>query len=166
MSAALFAYEGDGYMAANMRASCSLAWHALLRVGEFSYSGVFDPTKHACREDVTFHPSLEADTISHVSFRFKVYKTSQFRRAYTLVLYPTGTAACPVARLAHLFRAYPADPAGPVFDFRTKNRRPVGSFPVADRQTFTRQVNKLLKLHATPVVLPHEQLQWRDQGGP
>ena len=100
---------------------------------------------HAQRGDLRFHPTIESEVITHISFTFRVpTKSEQFRKGYEMLLFPTGTTWCPVQLLVRLYKSQPRASTGPIFDFRTATERTRGDLPHASRKSFVKLVNYCL----------------------
>jgi len=82
------------------RATVSLGFFGFLRLGEFALTNIgtsFDPLKHACLSDLTFH--YNNSKLSHAAFTIKVSKTDPFRCGSTVHIGATGNRRCPVKAL-------------------------------------------------------------------
>lgn len=131
----------------NVAAGSSLAFYLLLRLGEMcNTSGKVHKMNHAQRQDVTFYPSIDAEVITSVGFRFRVpTKMECDRKGYEMQLFPTNTEHCPVKILSQLFREQPRPAESPLFDFRSQKERANNKPVHASRAVFVRLVNMCLE---------------------
>jgi hypothetical protein len=136
----------DPHLGLNVAACSCLAFYLLLRLGEaVCPTGKKHTINHAQRGDLRFHPTIESEVITHISFTFRVpTKSEQFRKGYEMLLFPTGTTWCPVQLLVRLYKSQPRASTGPIFDFRTVTERTRGDLPHASRKAFVKLVNYCL----------------------
>jgi integrase len=111
----------------NLAAAATLAWFALLRVSEYTVaaSASFDPTKHACRSDVTFGPHGTDHLPTFLEFHCKDSKNSLLRApGFTVRVYRSGSpTCCAVLALWALYTKDPLPTTAPLFDFRNAAER-------------------------------------------
>ena len=122
---------------ANITAAVLIAFAGLLRVSEFTHSGILRPSHHALRGDIVFFPNASNPTA--VQFTIKVSKTDQFRESVTITVQRSDNPnRCPVRALQHLFEVDPQPPTAPLFNF-ARDSEPRNS----SRQRFAELCNKL-----------------------
>ena len=101
---------GDGVRALRVRAALACAFHAFLRVGQYTADkgGGTPPIR---RRDVTLHRDSDG-SIRYATFRLRGSKTDRERRGTVAAAGPTGGPHCPMAYLARwldLTRSEPRD---------------------------------------------------------
>lgn len=96
-----------------MEASCTVAFFAFLRCGEFTVQKVedFDPNNNLCCEDLVVRTD-------HMILTLKKSKTDPFRQGISIPLFQTKEINCPVRSLNQYLQArnyYQANPKDPLF---------------------------------------------------
>jgi hypothetical protein len=110
----------------NYCAMITLAWYALLRVGEFTIKSLesFNPAKNMTRRAIKFFPNQENPT--HYSVFLKCSKTDQTGVGHLQKIFTTHDAQCPVKAMQRLFQLYPLSLDQPIFQLDnspTRNSR-------------------------------------------
>ena len=102
-------------------AACCTAFFGFLRVSEFSCPGIFVPSQHLSRHDVSWDPA------GFYRLFLKRSKTDPFASGYTVLLGPSGQSICPVAALSRYLSIRGHAP-GPLF--LRSNGQPLSPFLV------------------------------------
>jgi hypothetical protein len=153
----------DHHLGLNIAAAATMMFFLLLRVGEVTHKTSFDPAKHATRNDIKFYYN-DSGQISYATFNIKVQKTYQFRRGFTVIIYPTNTTTCPITALQRLFAHQKRQTTDTLFDFRNKTQRNELQKPHAKYTHFSKYITLCLTIqgHDTRTIKTHS---FRQGGG-